>query len=123
MNTPNREVKSLAALAGEFRASRVGEHLLGRGGLPTGRCIENSSCKLVALWRWGSRHLRRHRWARNRRQAIGCALKGRYRQVVDACEANSGFPLAFVFTFLMPNNPADTSALLVLRHGAFPIAQ
>ncbi len=50
------------------------------------------------------------------------ALKGRYRQVVDAYEANSGFPLAFVFTFLMPNDPADTSALLVLRHGAFPIA-
>ena len=49
-------------------------------------------------------------------------LKGRYRQVVDAYETNSGFPLAFVFTFLMPNDPADTSALLVLRHGAFPIA-
>jgi hypothetical protein len=44
------------------------------------------------------------------------ALKGRYRQVVDAYEANSGFPLAFVFTFLIPNDPADTSALLVLRH-------
>jgi hypothetical protein len=50
------------------------------------------------------------------------ALKGRYRQVVDAYEANSGFPLAFVHTFLMPNEPADTSAVLVLRHGAFPIA-
>ena len=50
------------------------------------------------------------------------ALKGRYRQVVDAYDVNSGFPLAFVFTFMMPNDPADTSALLVLRHGAFPIA-
>jgi hypothetical protein len=50
------------------------------------------------------------------------ALKGRYRQVVDAYEVNSGFPLAFVYTFMMPNDPADTSALLVLRHGAFPIA-
>src|SRR5258708_32530567 len=50
------------------------------------------------------------------------ALKGRYRQVVDAYEANSGFPLAFVYTFLMPNDPANTSAVLVLRHGAFPIA-
>jgi hypothetical protein len=50
------------------------------------------------------------------------ALRGRYRQVVDAYEANSGFPLAFVYTFLMPNDPADTSAVLVLRHGAFPIA-
>jgi hypothetical protein len=50
------------------------------------------------------------------------ALKGRYRQVVDAYEANSGFPLAFVHTFLAPNDPANTSAVLVLRHGAFPIA-
>jgi hypothetical protein len=50
------------------------------------------------------------------------ALKGRNRQVVDAYEANAGFPLAFVHTFLMPNDPADTSAALVLRHGAFPIA-
>jgi hypothetical protein len=50
------------------------------------------------------------------------ALKGRYRQVVDAYEANSGFPLAFVHNFLWPNDPADTSAVLVLRHGAFPIA-
>jgi hypothetical protein len=50
------------------------------------------------------------------------ALKGRYRQVVDAYEANSGFPLAFVYTFLMPNDPANTSAVLVLRHGAFTIA-
>ncbi len=50
------------------------------------------------------------------------ALKGRYRQVVDAYEANSGFPLAFVHTFLAPNDPSNTSAVLVLRHGAFPIA-
>jgi hypothetical protein len=50
------------------------------------------------------------------------ALKGRNRQVVDAYEANAGFPLAFVHTFLLPNDPADTSAALVLRHGAFPFA-
>jgi hypothetical protein len=50
------------------------------------------------------------------------ALKGRNRQLVDAYEANSGLPLAFVHTFLMPNDPSDTSAVLVLRHGAFPIA-
>jgi hypothetical protein len=50
------------------------------------------------------------------------ALKGRYRQVVDAYEVNSGFPLAFVHTFLLPNDPSDTTAVLVLRHGAFPIA-
>jgi hypothetical protein len=49
-------------------------------------------------------------------------LKGRYRQVVDAYAINSGFPLAFVYTFLAPNDPADTSAVLVLRHAAFPIA-
>jgi hypothetical protein len=50
------------------------------------------------------------------------ALKGRYRQVVDAYEVNSGFPLAFVHTFLAPNDPANTAAVLVLRHGAFSIA-
>jgi hypothetical protein len=50
------------------------------------------------------------------------ALKGRNRQVVDAYEANSGFPLAFVHTFLLPNDPADTSAALVLRHRAFAFA-
>ncbi len=49
-------------------------------------------------------------------------LKGGQRQVVDAYEVNSGFPLAFVYTFLMPNDPSDTTAVLVLRHGAFPIA-
>jgi len=50
------------------------------------------------------------------------ALKGRNRQVLDAYEANSGSPLAFVHTFLLPNDPADTTAVLVLRHGAFPFA-
>jgi len=48
------------------------------------------------------------------------ALKGRHRQVVDAYEANSGFPLAFAYTFLAPNESA--TAVIVLRHGAFPIA-
>ncbi len=47
-------------------------------------------------------------------------LKGRHRQVVDAYEINSGFPLAFAYTFLLPNKSA--SAVVVLRHGAFPIA-
>jgi hypothetical protein len=55
------------------------------------------------------------------------ALKGRHRQVVDAYEANSGFPLAFAFTFLAPHGPLNASApaataVVVLRHGAFPIA-
>ena len=48
------------------------------------------------------------------------ALSGRHRQVVDAYEANSGFPLAFAYTFLAPNESA--TAVVVLRHGAFPIA-
>jgi intracellular sulfur oxidation DsrE/DsrF family protein len=47
-------------------------------------------------------------------------LKGRHRQVVDAYEANAGFPLAFAHTFLAPNESA--TAVVVLRHGAFPIA-
>ena len=48
-------------------------------------------------------------------------LKGRHRQVVDAYDANSGFPLAFAYTFVAPNAGAAT-AVIVLRHGAFPIA-
>jgi hypothetical protein len=49
------------------------------------------------------------------------ALKGRHRQVVDAYDANSGFPLAFAYSFLAPNAGSAT-AVVVLRHGAFPIA-
>jgi len=50
-------------------------------------------------------------------------LKGRHRQVVDAYEANSGFPLAFAYTFLLPYKASDAAtAVVVLRHGAFPIA-
>jgi hypothetical protein len=50
-------------------------------------------------------------------------LKGRHRQVVDAIEVNSGFPLAFVYTFLAPNAaPGAATAVIILRHGAFPIA-
>jgi hypothetical protein len=47
-------------------------------------------------------------------------LSGRHRQVVDAYEVNSGFPLAFAYTFLLPNESA--TAVVILRHGAFPIA-
>jgi hypothetical protein len=55
------------------------------------------------------------------------ALKGRHRQVVDAYEANAGFPLAFAYSFLVPHGPPSASsvaatAVVVLRHGAFPIA-
>jgi hypothetical protein len=54
-------------------------------------------------------------------------LKGRHRQVVDAYVPNEGFPLGFVYTFLVTNRPATAnvvaaSALIVLRHTAFPIA-
>lgn len=49
-------------------------------------------------------------------------LKGRHRQVVDAYEVNAGFPLGFAFTFLFPNAPGTATAVVVLRHGAFPIA-
>jgi hypothetical protein len=47
-------------------------------------------------------------------------LQGRHRQVVDAYAANAGFPLAFAYTFLVPNESA--AAVVVLRHEAFPIA-
>ena len=47
-------------------------------------------------------------------------LQGRHKQVVDAIEPNSGFPLAFAYTFLAPNESA--TAVVILRHGAFPIA-
>jgi hypothetical protein len=50
-------------------------------------------------------------------------LKGKHRQLVDAYEPNSGFPLAFAHTFLVAQ-PANTSAgaVVVLRHFAMPIA-
>jgi hypothetical protein len=51
-------------------------------------------------------------------------LQGRHRQVVDAHEVNAGFPLAFAYTFVAPNQSANESAtaVIVLRHFAFPIA-
>ena len=39
---------------------------------------------------------------------------------MDAYEVNAGNPLAFAYTFLIPNKSA--TAVVVLRHGAFPIA-
>src|SRR5262249_6783360 len=44
------------------------------------------------------------------------ALQGPHRRVVDACEGNAGFPLAFAYTFLVPNK---STTAVVLRHGAF----
>jgi hypothetical protein len=54
-------------------------------------------------------------------------LKGRHRQVVDAYEVNAGSPLAFAYTFLAPYGPPSANssaatAVVVLRHAAFPIA-
>ena len=54
-------------------------------------------------------------------------LKGQHRQVVDAYAPNDGFPLAFALTFLATNGPAraggvPATAVVVLRHTAFPLA-
>jgi hypothetical protein len=55
------------------------------------------------------------------------ALKGRHRQVFDAYEINDGAPLEFAYTFLATNqafgsNAAAATAVVVLRHAAFPLA-
>jgi hypothetical protein len=49
-------------------------------------------------------------------------LKGRHRQVVDAYEVNSGSPLGFAYTFLLTNPHDAGTAVVVLRHTAFPLA-
>jgi len=48
-------------------------------------------------------------------------LTKRHRQVVDAYDVNGGFPLAFAWTFMLPN-PGTATGVVILRHGAFPIA-
>jgi hypothetical protein len=47
-------------------------------------------------------------------------LTGRHRQVTDAYEVNGGSPLGFAYNFLAPNQSA--TAVVVLRHSAFPLA-
>jgi hypothetical protein len=47
-------------------------------------------------------------------------LPGRHRQLIDAYAVNAGFPLAFAYTFLVTNESA--TAVVILRHEAFPIA-
>src|SRR6202161_3103733 len=49
-------------------------------------------------------------------------LKGRHRQLVGVYYPNAGFPLAFADTFLAPHgaSSAAATAVVVLRHGAFP---
>jgi hypothetical protein len=50
-------------------------------------------------------------------------LKGKHRQLVDAFAPNEGFPLAFAYTFLLPQTPAEPGgAVIVLRHFAMPFA-
>lgn len=51
-------------------------------------------------------------------------LKGKHKQLVDAYAPNEGFPLAFAFSFMAAQSPADlpVGAVLVLRHMAMPFA-
>jgi len=54
-------------------------------------------------------------------------LKGLHCQVVDAYAPNEGFPLAFAYSFVATNGPPSAdhvpaTAVVVLRHSAFPIA-
>lgn len=51
-------------------------------------------------------------------------LKGKHKQLVDAFAPNEGFPLAFAFTFMAAQSPADmpVGAVVVLRHFAMPFA-
>ena len=51
-------------------------------------------------------------------------LKGKHKQLVDAFAPNEGFPLAFAFTFMAAQAPADlpAGAVVVLRHMAMPFA-
>jgi hypothetical protein len=80
----------------------IGAAALGFAGLPPGaRAAASESDPLV--------------WPGN--------LRARHRQVVDAYDVNKGSPLAFAYTFLAPNaSPGAATAVVVLRHGAFPIA-
>jgi hypothetical protein len=55
------------------------------------------------------------------------ALRSRRRQMFDAYTVNGGAPLEFAYTFLATNgalapNATAATAVLVLRHAAFPIA-
>jgi hypothetical protein len=54
------------------------------------------------------------------------ALKGRHRQLFDAYTINDGAPLEFAYTFLATNAAlgpnAAATAVIVLRHAAFPVA-
>ena len=49
-------------------------------------------------------------------------LKGRHRQVFDAYTVNDGWPLVFAHTFLATNAPGTSTAVVVLRAAALPVA-
>jgi len=52
-------------------------------------------------------------------------LKTKHKMVGDAFAMNEGFPLAFAYTFMLPYasaTPSPATAVIVLRHGGFPIA-
>ena len=52
-------------------------------------------------------------------------IKTKHRMVIDASELNEWFPLAFAYTFMLPYmsvTPLPATPLVVLRHGAFPLA-
>lgn len=50
------------------------------------------------------------------------ALKGRYRQVVDAYAVNGGSPFDFAHTFVSTNKPGSATSVVVLRAAALPLA-
>jgi len=56
------------------------------------------------------------------------SIGGKHRQVFDASESNSGFPLIFSYVFLLTGAQgyavpeSDLGAVIVLRHNGIPIA-
>jgi len=103
MNTLNAKTKDVAPRRNFFRLAGVA--VLGLSGLASAASRAQAAAPPDGGLIWPGK------------------LKGRHRQVVDAYETNSGFPLAFAYTFLLPYKaPSDATAVVVLRHGAFPIA-
>ena len=52
-------------------------------------------------------------------------LKTKHKLAIDAFGFNEGFPLAFAYTFMLPYasvTPSPATALVILRHGGFPLA-
>jgi len=52
-------------------------------------------------------------------------LKAKHKMAIDAFAVNSGFPLAFAYTFGVPYasvTPSPVTAVIILRHEGFPLA-